>query len=92
MVDQVTCELKVAPTVLVEWGEEVVEFCLGKTDDVGGGFFSEFFEIELGSGAESFEGGCGSRRGWGADDIGVGINGGGLEGVRVDKGDAGAGR
>ena len=92
MVDQVTCELKVAPTVLVEWGKEGVELFLGEADDVGGGFFSEFFEVELSSGAESLEGGCGSKRGWGADDVGVGVNGGGLKGIGVDEGDAGAGR
>jgi len=90
--DEVICELKVAPTVLVEWGKEGVELFLGKADDVGGGFFSKFFEIELGSGAESLEGGCGSKRGWGADDVGVGINGGRLKGIWVDEGDAGTGR
>jgi len=89
VVDQVTCELKVAPTVLGERGKEGVKLCLGEADNVGGGFFSEFFEIELSSSTESLEGGCGSKRGWGADDVGVGINGGGLEGIWVDKGDAG---
>jgi len=91
VVDEVTCELKVAPTILGGWGKEVVELCLGEADDVGGGFFSEFFEIELGSGAESLEGGCGSERRWGADNVWVGIDGGGLKGVGVNKGDAGAG-
>ena len=61
MVDQVTCELKVAPTVLVEWGKEGVEFGLGKVDDVGGGFFSELFKIELSSGAKCLLSGLGSR-------------------------------
>jgi len=89
MVDKVICELKVAPTVLVERGKEGVELCLGKTDDVGGGFFSELFKIELGGGTKCFEGGCGSGWGRGADNIGVGINGGGLKGVRVDEGNAG---
>jgi len=92
MVDQVTCELKVAPTVLGEWGKEGVEFFLGEVDDVGSGVFTELFEIELSSGAKSFEGGCGSEWGWGADNVRVGIDGGGLKGVGVDKGDAGAGR
>jgi len=92
VVNEVTCELKVAPTILGGWGKEVVELSLGEADDVGSGFFSEFFEIELGSGAESLEGGCGSEWGWGTDEVGVGIDGGGLKGVGVDKGDAGAGR
>jgi len=91
VVDQVTCELKVAPTVLGKWGKEGVEFCLGEADDVGGGVFPELFEVELGSGAKSFEGGCGSKRGWGADDVWVGIDGGRLKGVGVDEGDAGTG-
>ena len=91
MVDQVTYELKVAPTVLVEWGKEGVELFLGEADDVGGSFFSKFFEVELSSGAEGLESGCGGERGWGADDVGVGIDGGGLKGVGVDKGNAGAG-
>jgi len=92
VVDQVTCELKVAPTVLVKRGKEGVELCLGEADDVGGGVFSKLLEVELGSGAKGFEGGCGSKRGWGTDDVGVGIDGGGLEGVGVNEGDAGAGR
>jgi len=92
VVDQVTCELKVAPTVLVEWGKEGVKLFLGKTDDVGGGVFTELFKVKLSSGAKSFEGGCRSKRGWGADDVGIGIDRGGLEGVGVDEGDAGAGR
>jgi len=61
VVNQVTCELKVAPTVLVEWGEEVVKFFLGEADDVGGGFFSELFEVKLGSGAKCLLSGLGSR-------------------------------
>ena len=75
-----------------EWGKEGVEFFLGEADDVGGGVFSELFKVELGSGAKSLKGGCGSKRGWGADDVGVGIDGGRLEGVGVDEGDAGASR
>ena len=61
VVDQVLCELKVAPTVLVEWGEESVKFCLGEADDVGGGFFSELFKVELGSGAQCLLSGLRSR-------------------------------
>jgi len=77
---------------LGEWGKEGVELFLGETDDVSSGVLTELFEIELGSGAKSFEGGCGSKRGWGSDDVWVGIDGGGLKSVRVDEGDAGAGR
>jgi len=61
VVDEVTCELKVAPTVLGEWGKEGVEFFLSETDDVGGSVFTELFKVELGRGAKSFEGGCGSK-------------------------------
>jgi len=61
VVDQVTCELKVAPTVLVEWGKEGVELSLGEVDDVGGGFFSELFKIELGGGAKCLLSGLRSR-------------------------------
>jgi len=61
VVDQVICELKVAPTVLVEWGEEGVKLCLGKADDVGGGFFSELFEVELGGGTKCLLSGLRSR-------------------------------
>ena len=61
MVDQVTCELKVAPTVLVEQGKEGVELGLGKADDVGGGFFSELFEVKLGGGVKCFRSGLRSR-------------------------------
>jgi len=92
VVSDVAGKLEMGPAVLGEWGKEGVEFFLGEADDVGGGFFSEFFKVELSNGAESLEGGCGSKRGWGADDVGVGIDGGGLKGVRVDVGDAGAGR
>jgi len=61
VVDQVTCELKVAPTVLGEWGKEGVELGLGEVDDVGSGFFSELFEVELGGGAKCLLSGLGSR-------------------------------
>jgi len=91
VVDEVTCELKVAPTILGEWGKEGVELFLGEADDMSGSVLSELFKVELGSGVKSFEGGCGSKWGWGADDVWVGIDGGGLEGVGVDEGNAGAG-
>ena len=91
MVSDVVGKLEVGPAVLGEWGKEGVELFLGEADDVSGGVLSELFKVELGSGAKSFEGGCGSERGWGADDVWVGVNGGGLKGVGVDKGDAGAG-
>jgi len=61
VVDQVTCELKVAPTVLVEWGKEGVELGLGKADDMGSSFFSELFKIKLSSGAKCLLSGLGSR-------------------------------
>jgi len=61
MVDQVTCELKVAPTVLVEWGKEGVELGLGKADDVGSGFFSKLFEVKLSGSAKCLLSGLGSR-------------------------------
>ena len=57
---------------------------MGEADDVVGGFLSELFKIELGDSAKGFEGGFGSGRGRGADNVGVGVNGGGLKGVRVD--------
>ena len=84
MVNEVTCELKVAPTILGEWGKEGVEFFLGEADDVVSGFFAELFEVKLGGGVKCLEGGCGSERGWGADNVGVGVNGGRFKGVRVD--------
>jgi len=61
VVNDVTCKLKVAPTILGERGKEGVEFCLGKVDDVGGGFFSELLEIELSGGAKCLLSGLGSR-------------------------------
>jgi len=61
VVDKVTDELKVAPTVLVEWGKEGVEFCLGEADDVGSGFFSELFKVKLSGGAKCLLSGLGSR-------------------------------
>ena len=80
------------PAVLGEWGKEGIEFCLGKADDVGGGFLSELLKVKLGSGTKCFDGGHRSKWGQGADDIGVGINRGGLEGVWVDKGNASVGK
>jgi len=61
VVDNVTCELKVAPTVLGERGKEGVKFGLGKADDMGSGFFSKLSKVELGSGAKCFRSGLGSR-------------------------------
>jgi len=61
VVDQVTCELKVAPTVLGERGKEGVELCLGEADDVGGSFFSELLKVELGGGVKCLLSGLGSR-------------------------------
>ena len=79
------------PTVLGEQGEEDVKLGLSKTDNFGSSFFSKLLEVELGNGAKCFLSGCGSEWGWGADDVGIGVNRGGFEGVWVDKGDAGAG-
>jgi len=61
VVSDITGKLEVAPTVLGERGKEGVELCLSKTDDMGGGFFSELFKIELGGGAKCFCSGLGSR-------------------------------
>ena len=91
MVSDVAGKLEMGPAVLGEWGKEGVELFLGEADDVGGGSFSEFFKVELSGGTESFEGGCGSERGRGADDIWVGVDGGRFKGVGVDEGDAGTG-
>jgi len=77
---------------LGERGKEGVEFFLGEADDVSSGVLSELFKVELGSGAKSFEGRCGSKRGRGSDDVWVGIDGGGLKGIGVDEGNAGAGQ
>jgi len=88
VVSDVTGKLEMRPAVLGEWGKERVKLSLSKTDDMGGGFFSKLFKIELGGGAKGFDSGCKSERGWGADNVGVGINGGGLKGVWVDEGNA----
>jgi len=84
VVSDVAGKLEMGPAVLGEWGKKGVKFFLGEADNVGGGVFTELFEIELGGGAKCFEGGCGSEQGWGADNVGVWVNGGRLEGVRVD--------
>jgi len=89
VVSDVAGKLVVRPAVLGEWRKEGVELGLSKTDDVGSGFFSKLLEVELGNGAKGFDSRCGSEQGWEADNIGVRINGGGLEGIWVDKGDAG---
>ena len=91
-INDFTRELKLRPSVLIERGKETVEFGLGKADDVGGGLFTELFEIKLGRGAKGFEGGLRGRRGRGSDDVGVGVGGAGLEGVGVDEEDVGVGR
>jgi len=90
--DRAVCKLVLGPTVLGEWGKEGVKLSLSETDDGGSGFFSKLLEVELSSGAEGFDSRCG--RGWrrGANDVGVRIDGGGLKGIGVDEGDAGAGR
>ena len=80
-------ELKLRPIVLSEWGKETVEFGLGEVDDVGSGLFTELFKIKLGRGAKGFKGGLRGRRGWGSDDVGIGVDGAGLEGVWVDEED-----
>ena len=84
-------ELKLCPIVLSKRGKKAVEFGLGKADDVGGGLFTELFKIELSRGAKSFEGGLRGRRGWGSDNVGVGVDGAGLKGVGVDEEDVGVG-
>ena len=80
-------ELKLCPIVLSEWGEETVEFGLGEVDDVGGSLFTKLFEIKLSRGAKGFEGGLRGRQGRGSDDVGVGVDRAGLEGVWVDEED-----
>jgi len=92
VVSDVASKLEVRPAVLDEWGKEGVKLNLSKTDDVGGGFFSKLFKIKLGNGMKCFEGWCRSEWGRGADNIGIGINRGGLKGVWVDEGNAGVGK
>ena len=86
-INDFTWELKLRPIVLSEWGEEAVKFCLGKADDVGSYLFTELFEVKLGCGVKGFEGGLQGRRGQGLDNIGVGVNGAGFEGVGVNEKD-----
>ena len=90
-INDFTWELKLRPSVLIERGKEAVEFGLGKADDVGSGLFTKLFEIELGRGAKGFEGGLRGRRGWGSNDVGVGVDGAGLESVGVNEEDVGVG-
>jgi len=92
VITDVASKLEVRPAVLGKWGKEGVKLGLSKADDVGGGFFSKLFKVELGGGMKGFDSGLGSEQGQGADDVGVGIDGGGLKGVRVDKGDASVGK
>ena len=86
-INDFTRELKLHPIVLVERRKEVIEFGLSKADDVGGGMFTKLLKVKLSRGAKGFEGGLRGRRGWGSDDVGVGIDWAGFEGVRVDKED-----
>jgi len=91
VVSDIASKLEMGPAVLGERGKEDVKLGLSEMDDFGGGFFSKLLEVKLGNGMKCFEGGCGSEWGWGADNIGIGVNGGRLEGVRVDKGNASVG-
>ena len=92
MVDRAVGELVLGPTVLGKQGKKGVELSLSKMDDVSGGFFPKEFEVKLSVGAECFDGGYRSERGWGVDNVRVGINRGGLKDVWVNKGDAGVGK
>ena len=86
-IDDFTRELKLCPIVLSERGEEAIEFSLGEADDVGGGLLTKLFKVELGRGAKGFEGGLRGRWGWGSDNVGVGVDRAGLEGVWVNEED-----
>ena len=90
-INDFTRELKLCPSVLSERREEAVEFGLGEADDVGSSLFTELFKIELGRGAKGFKGGLRGRWGRGSDDIGVGVDRAGLEGVGVNEEDVGVG-
>ena len=81
VVDDITGKLELGPVVLVKQGEEDIEFFLGDVDDVGGGFFTKLFKIELSHSAKGFEGGLQSRWGQGSDNVGTGVNRVGLKGV-----------
>ena len=91
-INDFTWELKLRPIVLIERREETVKFSLGEADDVGGCLFTKLFEVELGCGVKGFEGGLWSGRGWGLDNIGVGVDGTGFEGVGVKEEDVRVGR
>ena len=90
-IDNFTRELKLRPSVLIERGKEAIEFGLGETDDVGSCLFTKLFKVELGRGAKGFEGGLRGRRGRGSDDVGIGVDGAGLESVGVNEEDVGVG-
>ena len=90
-IDDFSRELKLCPSVLIEWRKEAVEFGLGEADDVGGGLLTKLFEIELGRGAKGFEGGLRGRQGRGSDDVGVGVDRAGFKGVRVNEENVGVG-
>ena len=92
MVSNATSKLEMGPAVLGEWGKEGVKLGLSETDDVGSGFLSMEFEIELGGGAKGFNSGCRSGQGQGADNVGVWVNGGGFKGVWVNEGNASVGK
>ena len=64
---------------------------MGEADNVGGGLLTELFKIELGHGTKSFKGGLQGRRGQGSNDVGVGVNGTGFEGIGVNEEDVGVG-
>ena len=84
-------ELKLHPIVLSKGRKEAVKFGLGKADNVGSSLLTKLFEVELGRGAKGFEGGLRGRRGQGLGNVGVGVDGAGLEGVWVDEEDVGVG-
>ena len=90
-IDDFTLELKLHPIVLSEWGKETVKFSLGEADDVGGSLFTKLFKVELCRSAKGFEGGFRGRRGWGSDNIGVGVDKTGFKGVGVNEEDVGVG-
>ena len=73
---------------MIERRKEDVKFFLGNVDNVGGSFFTKLFKIKLGHGAKGFEGRLWGRWGWGLDNIGTGVDGAGLKGVQVNKGNA----
>jgi len=61
MVSDVTSKLEMGPAVLCEQGKEGVKLGLSKMDDVGSGFFSKLFKVELSSGVKCFCSGLRSR-------------------------------